>query len=135
MKKYFTTAIALTAIAASIYLFACKTKKETTKIACASSPTYTADIKSILDANCMPCHSAEKHKHNIDLSKYETAKAAAADKSFLGSIRHEAGYEPMPVKHDKLDDATIQKLSCWVQTGLLKTAPSPQKAISPAVDK
>ncbi len=119
MKKYFTIISTLMILAISIYISSCKTKKAT-KTACASSPTYTADIKSILDANCMPCHSAEKHKHNIDLSSYESTKEIATAKSFLGSLRHEAGYEAMPMKKDKLDDATIEKISCWVQNGMAK---------------
>jgi cytochrome c553 len=119
MKNIFTTSLSLVAIAACIYFSACKTKKAPAT-ACASSPTYTADIKSILDASCMPCHSAEKHKHNIDLSGYETTKESAAGKNFLGSIRHEAGYDAMPAKADKLSDATIEKISCWIQNGMPK---------------
>ena len=123
MKKYaLTISIAVTAVC--VYLSSCKTKKEV-KTACASSPTYTADVKSIFDANCMPCHSAEKHKHNIDLSSYETTKEASQGKNFLGAIRHEAGYDAMPPPpqpplqdNKKLSDATIEKISCWIQNGM-----------------
>ena len=121
MKNYFTIAISLTVIGTCMYITACKTKKEAAaKTGCASSPTYTADIKSILDGNCLPCHSAEHKKHGVDISSYETAKAAAAYKNFLGSIKREDGFVPMHARHDKLDDATIEKISCWVQNGMPK---------------
>ena len=119
MKKLFTLSVLLVAASAAIYLSSCKSKKPAAKTsACASTPTYTADIKKIFDSNCLPCHSAQKHKHGIDLSAYEPAKAAGANKSLLGSVRHEAGYEAMPMEHEKLDDATIEKISCWIQNGM-----------------
>lgn len=125
MKKVSVSLILAVAIGL-LYLSSCKTKKEV-KAACTSSPTYTADIKSILDANCMPCHSAEKHKHNIDLSSYETAKESAQGKNFLGAIRHEAGYDAMPPPpkppledNKRLSDDVIEKLACWIQNGMPK---------------
>jgi hypothetical protein len=81
-------------------------------------PTYTADVKPILDANCAgTCHSAINHAANIDLSKYETVKAVSSNKKFLGSIRHDKGFEPMPRKNPKLSDDDIHKIACWVQGG------------------
>jgi uncharacterized membrane protein len=118
MKKYITAIIAVTTTAGCVYLSSCKPKKEVSKTACASSPTFTADIKPIFDASCMPCHSAEKHKHNIDLSSYGSSKDAAKGKNFLGSLRHKAGYEPMPMKKDKLAEDVIEKISCWIQNGM-----------------
>ena len=120
MKKILTTFIVLITVATGAYLSSCNPKKEITKTACASSPTYTADIKPIMDLSCMPCHSSENHKHNIDLSSYEGTKAAAGAKSFMGSVKHEVGFDEMPMKKDKLNDATIEKLSCWVQNGMVK---------------
>lgn len=124
MKKYFKVGLSLSVIAACIYISSCKPKQvatKTTQTACVSSPTYTADIKQILDANCgTTCHSAEKKKHGIDLSSYEPSKESASRNSFMGSIRHEDGFEPMPANHAKLDDATIEKLSCWVKNGMPK---------------
>ena len=133
MKKHLTSALSLTALTACIYFTACKSKKETTKTTTAaattpsvSSLTYTADIKQILDANCATtCHSSAKHKHDIDLSTYESAKEAAVHKSFLGAVNHEEGYAPMPPAPigpmtGKLDQATIDKLTAWVKGGMPK---------------
>lgn len=124
MKKYFKAGLSLIVIAACIYITSCKPKQAATKAtqaACASSPTYTADIKQILDVNCgNTCHSEAKKKHGIDLSSYEPSKEAASRNSFMGSIRHEDGFDAMPANHAKLDDATIEKLACWVKNGMPK---------------
>ena len=110
---------------ASIFLIlicydAC-TPRKALKSTCSPVPTYSADIKTIIDINCASsCHSAEKKKHNIDLSTYELVKEESGHGAFLGSIRHENGYDAMPQKHDKLDEATIQKIVCWIQSGTPK---------------
>jgi hypothetical protein len=99
---------------------ACKSKPVATASKCTdTSLTFTNDIKPIMDLNCAStCHSAKKHAHGIDLSTYENVKAAAADKSFMGSIRHQGVYTPMPKNHDKLDEVTLQKISCWIDNGM-----------------
>ena len=130
MKKQFTIFASLTSLAVCIYISSCKTKKAvpavTTTVGSTPMPTYMADIKPILDANCAAtCHSAEKHKHNIDLSTYESSKEVAKSKSFLGAINHEAGYDPMPPisigsTAGKLDQTTIDKITAWVKGGMAK---------------
>lgn len=118
MKKI----ISIAAIALAIFVVSCKTKKATTETAksgCATTPTYTADIKPILDASCgNSCHSAQKRKAGIDLSSYESSKEIGGQKRFLGAIRHEQGFDAMPAYAAKLDDATIQKIACWVEGGM-----------------
>lgn len=118
MKKV-NILIAAATLTTAIYLSSCKSKKNAAASGCTTTPTFTADIKPILDQYCgKTCHSAEKHRHNIDLSTYALSKSAAANKNFLGSIKHEQGYDAMPMKADKLPDATIEKIACWVNGGM-----------------
>jgi hypothetical protein len=123
MKKHFAVTLSLSALTFSLYFSACTSKKEATTSSAPSStapPTYTADIKQILDANCArTCHSTENHKHGVDLSTYESVKTAAADPGFLGSIGHQTGFPAMP-PGGKLDDAVIAKISFWIQNGMPK---------------
>jgi len=83
------------------------------------SPTYTTDVKTILDVRCATtgCHSAASKSEGIDLSSYTGAKSASSKADFLGAIQHKSGYKAMPQGSAKLDDATIKILSCWVQNG------------------
>jgi hypothetical protein len=113
------TIIAISASIAVIFLSQCK-KASIDQFDCTGiSPTYTADVKSILDTRCATsgCHSAGSKSGGIDLSSYLNASAESKKDRFLGSIQHKSGYNAMPQGSAKLDDATIKTLSCWVQNG------------------
>ncbi len=119
-QKILLPVVGLMALATIIT--SCKTQKTVVapkEINCTTSPTYAADIKPIIDESCgNSCHSAKRKAHGIDLSSFEGVKDAAADKSFLGAINHEKGFDKMPRMRGKLDDATIEKITCWVRGGM-----------------
>ncbi|MEP7170307.1 MAG: hypothetical protein ABI855_13130 [Bacteroidota bacterium] len=126
-KKIVFAALMLASISGmSLLISSCKTTHSATATTTASpgiscsgiTPTYAADIKPIVDANCgSSCHSAEKQAHHLDLSTYETVKEESGKPEFLGAIKHEGEFTPMPKNHPKLDDSSIQKIHCWVQNG------------------
>ncbi len=82
-----------------------------------ATPTYTANVKPILDATCAlsNCHSG--HGEVFDLSTYASASSASKKKSFMGSIQHMPFYEKMPRNADRLTDSQIHVLFCWCQNG------------------
>nr|MBP6517021.1 hypothetical protein [Chitinophagales bacterium] len=73
MKKMYVACFALALIAG------CKKDSITTYDCTGVAPTYTVDIKPILDANCATssCHSATAKKEGYDLSSYSTSKSAS----------------------------------------------------------
>lgn len=83
------------------------------------SPTYTADIKPILDASCAKsgCHDAITAQNGVNLSNYTTASAVSQEERFLGVIQHRVGFTPMPFDGAKLPDHQVQLLTCWVEDG------------------
>ena len=118
MKKIMIIAIAICVIAA------CKTKKDTTSatakptINCATpEATYASDIKSIMETNCSKCHN-ENNKAGYNFLTLQSVKKAAMNGELLRSIKHEPGIDPMPAYADKLDDATINKIECWINNGM-----------------
>lgn len=103
----------------SALFFSCK-KESIKEYNCNGiSPTYDGEIKSILNTHCAfsGCHNATSKKGGIILSDYANAKTESTKDRFLGSIQHLKGYKSMPQDASKLDEVTIQKLSCWVQNG------------------
>ena len=97
----------------------CK-KEEASPIDCTGlTPTYTSDIRTILDSHCAisGCHNTFSHQEGIDLSNYQDASAASHNANFLGAIQHKKGYQPMPKDAPKLSDSNIQLMTCWVQNG------------------
>ena len=113
MRKIYVACFALAIIAG------CKKDAITTYDCTGVAPTYTVDIKPILDANCATssCHSATAKKEGYDLSSYSTSKSASGKSAFLGSIQHKSGYKAMPEGRAALDEADIKLISCWVQNG------------------
>ncbi len=85
-----------------------------------TTPTYTNDIKAIMDASCAlsGCHNASSKQAGYDLSSYAGTSSAASKTAFLGSIQHKSGFEAMPQGSSKLSDATLTKIACWVQNGI-----------------
>ena len=113
------TTFVLSLIMVSFYLVSCK--KEAVDIFDCSglTPTYTADIKPILDASCAKsgCHNAATAKKGVNLSTFASASSVSQEARFLGAIQHKQGYAKMPDDGPKLPDAQVELLTCWVQAG------------------
>lgn len=119
MKKSIFSSVFLLAIIVAVS--SCKKEETPVEYDCTGlTPTYTADIKPILDASCASagCHSSVNPSEDIDLSTYASTKEHGNEDHFLGSIQHLSGYEPMPNGQPKLSDEIIKKISCWVQNGM-----------------
>lgn len=104
----------------SILLLTSCDKEEPDMFDCAgTTPTYTADIKPILDASCAKsgCHDAVTVQNGVDLSSYATARVISQQERFLGVIQHKDGFPPMPFDGPKLPDNQVRLLTCWVQNG------------------
>jgi cytochrome c len=103
--------------------------------AAASADEYTAIVKPIFAAHCMPCHSEERHRGGLILETPDgIMKGGRMDgvvvvpghpeKSLLVAlIRHEGpADDPMPMPpppHDKLSDADIAAVTKWIQDGAI----------------
>ncbi len=83
------------------------------------APTYSANIKSIVDGSCATsgCHNSSTQANGIDLSTYDLVKSESGKNNFLGSIRHESGFDRMPQGKSKLPDSTIDMIACWIENG------------------
>lgn len=81
--------------------------------------SYMDDILPIIESNCMVCHSAAANFGNITLEGYTQLRKYVDDGSFVGAIRHEGGYSPMPKNQAKLLNCEIEKIEAWVADGSL----------------
>ena len=115
MKLSALTIFLLTGVLA---FFSCK--KETVTYDCtATTPTYTKDIKPIMDASCAfsGCHSSQGPAEGIDLSSYTGTKGAAAKSNYLASIQQNGSAKAMPKGGSKLSEDKIKLIYCWIQNG------------------
>jgi hypothetical protein len=82
------------------------------------TPTYSENIQPILNATCASregCHGANGEA--FDLTTYAGASDASKNKSFMGAIQQLPFYQKMPKDADRLPDAQIHLLSCWIENG------------------
>jgi hypothetical protein len=107
------------AMMAGILFFACGKEDNNTYDCNGVTPTYTNDIKSVMDNSCAlaGCHDAASKEQGYDLSNYSGVKAASAKDAFLGSMEHKGGFDAMPKGASQLSTATLQKIYCWIQNG------------------
>jgi hypothetical protein len=85
------------------------------------APTYTTDVKPILDNSCATygCHNSSA-AGDKNLSAYALVKVEAVKASFLGALEHKSGFESMPQGASKLSDANIKTIACWIENGMLE---------------
>ena len=117
MKTNYLLAVTLSLFA---IIIACKKTSTSTTYDCTSiTPTYTTDVKPIMDVSCATsnCHSASAKANGKDYSSYASTKTLATNKAYLGSMQHLSGYNAMPKGASKLSDANLQKIYCWIQNG------------------
>ncbi len=114
-KKIVSTAAACFAV----LLAACE-KEPLTYDCTGLTPTYTTDVKPLMDTHCAysGCHNATSKADGKDLSTYTAVKSVAKDDDFMGSMQHLRGYEKMPQGASKLDDTKLKTISCWIENGM-----------------
>ncbi len=118
--------LGIVACTALVFVNGCKAKKTPTQIAEIKPKSvcdlmtvgYASHVKSIIDKECASgCHSAKNAAGGLDLTTYENVMYEAGKPRFLGALNHEAPFSPMPKKHPKLADSTIQVITCWIENG------------------
>lgn len=110
--SYSIMAFALTGI---VLITSClKDKEPSVSFDCTtSSTTYTNTIKTIMDNNCVSCHKTGGSASMFLLENYTQTKSGI-DKIIT---RMNSSTNPMPAS-GKLDQTTLDKVSCWKTKGL-----------------
>ena len=115
--------IKIALLAGTLCFFGCKTKKEVVvsppaPLDCSTREySFAADIKNILEVNCVRCHGVNG-ADGLNFNTIEDAKKAANKGELLGTIKHENGFPKMPKYGAKLDQLSIDKIECWIKTGM-----------------
>jgi hypothetical protein len=83
---------------------------------------YTAQIKPIMDNNCVSCHNDASTSGGVNLDGYSNVQLygstlRSGTPILLGVIRQMSGFKIMP-PGSKLDDCTIRKIELWIGQGM-----------------
>ena len=115
MKKY----IYLFGIIASLYSCESTTYEsleEPTVIV--DKVTYTANVKSIIDQNCIGCHASGGSL--IPLETYSDVKEALLNKNLLDRIQRQNGMPGQMPKAGRMSQDKINTILQWNTDGLLE---------------
>jgi len=80
--------------------------------------SFNNDIKPIIVNHCLVCHSAAANLGNVVLQEHNNVRIYGENGRLLGSIKHSAGFSPMPQSGSKLNDCNIQKIEGWINNGM-----------------
>ena len=81
-----------------------------------TNPTYTANIKSIIDGNCVSCHKPGGENSSVPLQTYDQVKAKAS--VIKTRIELPAGDPLVMPKGGKLSQANIDLINKWITAGM-----------------
>ena len=81
-----------------------------------TNPTYTANIKAIIDANCVSCHRPGGENSGVPLETYAQVSAKAADIKIR--IEKPVGDPLVMPKGGKLSQAKIDLINKWIANGM-----------------
>jgi len=79
--------------------------------------TYDSVAHIIVQLNCISCHNSDVKQGDVVLETYDQVKRYVTTGQFMGAIRHESGYQPMP-PNTSLRDCDIQQLQQWIDKGM-----------------
>ncbi len=84
------------------------------------SVSFSDEVWPVINNNCVICHTGAVAPVGLTMGNYDelTATIGAGPARFLGAIKHESGYTPMPQGGAKLDDCTISKIEAWINDGM-----------------
>ena len=83
-----------------------------------SNVSYTTHIKPLMDQQCVGCHGATAPSAGISLHDYASVQASVNSGRFIGSVRWDVGYSPMPKGGTKWTPCQIQQLLTWYHNGM-----------------
>lgn len=79
--------------------------------------TYSGNIKSIIDGNCIGCHSnPPQNSAPMSLTTYDNVKNAVQTRGLISQLESGA----MPKDASKLSNASIQAIKDWQTGGFLE---------------
>lgn len=79
--------------------------------------SYSKHIQPYINIRCMPCHNEVEHKDDVILTNWFDIQVVIGTGQFLGALKHEPGYTPMPHNGPKSSQCTIDGFEKWYNAG------------------
>lgn len=80
--------------------------------------SYSADIRPILENNCLGCHQGANPVGGFTLETYNGVVAKVNSGRLYGAVAWETGFVPMPFgASSPLPDCDLDKIKAWIDAG------------------
>ena len=116
MKKYLIVACMM---ATAIVFYNCHGAKKATSSVPVPKLNYEANLQTVIESNCSPCHFPAKGGNKEPFDSYDKVKVNI-DHMIQRIELNPAEKGFMPFKHSKLSDSTIAVFKQWRTDGLLE---------------
>lgn len=80
--------------------------------------TYSKNVKSIIDANCISCHSSGRSAAFRPLTTFAEVKAAVENSGLLNRIQLQNGQQGLMPQGGRMSQANIDLIVKWNTDGL-----------------
>ena len=80
--------------------------------------TYTQNVKSIIDANCISCHQGGRSASFRPLTTYAEVKAAVQNTDLLNRIQLQSGQQGIMPQGGRMSQTNIDVIVKWNTDGL-----------------
>lgn len=80
--------------------------------------SYSKDVKSIIDANCISCHSSGRSAAFRPLTTYAEVKTAVENAGLLNRIQLQSGQQGLMPQGGRMSQANIDLIVKWNTDGL-----------------
>ncbi|MFC0778568.1 c-type cytochrome [Flavobacterium sp. HJSW_4] len=84
----------------------------------ATAVTYTKNVKSIIDANCIGCHQSGRSAGFRPLTTYAEVKVAVENAGLLSRIQLQTGQQGIMPQGGRMSQANIDAIVKWNTDGL-----------------
>ena len=81
--------------------------------------SFSGQVLPVLNVYCTTCHNSTDPQGGVDQSSWAEVKTTVDSGAFLGSIKHEDGFVPMPLNSAQMNTCEILLLETWVNEGAL----------------
>lgn len=79
--------------------------------------TFSGFVKPLIQSKCESCHNPSFSSGDVNLQGYDNLKVYVENNRFLGAIRHDPGFTPMPFGQSRLPNCDILKIEKWIEEG------------------
>jgi len=109
--------IMLLMVVTATFTVSCESRTYTDISAPVANPTYEANVKPVIDANCSTSGCHNQGATFPSLTNYTEVKNAAQTGSLLCKINAQCGVMP---QSGKMDQGTVDMINKWAQQGYIE---------------